>query len=195
MPLEALKDGAGKDIEVLIGTNSEEMNFYFVPTNVKGKLRGFLAKWLLKKSHPQAKQILKAYGLGEKKPGVAFTDALTDLVFRWPARRFAEEHRGRTHFYEFDWRSPRFGGELGAAHGMELGFVFNTLPALTGPQGLVGENPPASLAARVHKVWADFARDGTVSWPEFDRENRNVHLLSADATIDEPVMPAARFLP
>jgi para-nitrobenzyl esterase len=44
-------------------------------------------------------------------------------------------------------------------------------------------------------VWADFARDGTVSWPEFDRENRNVHLLSADATIDEPVMPAARFLP
>lgn len=197
MPLEALMDGAGKDIDVLIGTNSEEMNFYFVPSKVKAKLRGFLAKLLLRKWNPNAKQVLKAYGLGQpgKKSGEAFTDAETDLVFRWPARRFAEEHRGRTHFYEFDWRSPRFDGELGASHGMELGFVFKTLPSMTGPKGLVGENPPAELADRVHKIWVDFARDGTLPWPEFDRAHRNVHLLAADRTIDEPVMPAADFLP
>jgi len=196
-PLEALKDGAGKDVDLLIGTNADEMNFYFVPSKVKFKLRAFLAKWLLKKWNPYAKQVLKAYGLGQsgKRPGEAFTDAENDLVFRWPARRFAEEHRGRTHFYEFEWRSPRFDGELGSSHGMELGFVFKTLPSMTGPTGLVGDNPPADLAERVHKIWVDFARDGTLPWPEFDRAHRNVHLLSAGRTIEEPAMPAAPFLP
>ena len=120
---------------------------------------------------------------------------MPDLVFRWPARRFAEEHRGRTHVYEFEWRSPRYGGEFGATHGMELGFVFKTLPAVTGPDGLAGENPPADLAERIHKIWVDFATDGRLPWPAFTRDRRNVHLLAADTTIDEPVMPVAPYLP
>ena len=83
---------------------------------------------------------------GGTKPGMVLNAAMNDLVFRWPARRFAEEHRGRTHFYEFDWRSPMFDGELGAAHGMELPFVFDCLPVATGPEGLCGTNPPQQIA-------------------------------------------------
>ena len=164
-PLEALRDGAGADIELLIGTNAEEMNFYFVPTKVKQKIPAWLAKWMLGKSHPTARATLRAYGLGTpgKRSGEAFTDAMNDLVFRWPARRFAEEHRGRTHVYEFDWRSPAFDGGLGAAHGMELPFVFKTLSSVTGAQGLVGENPPVELAEQVHNIWVGFATDGTLA--------------------------------
>jgi para-nitrobenzyl esterase len=196
-PLEALRSGAGADIDVLIGTNAEEMNFYFVPTGVKRKLPGWLARWLLGKSHPRARDTLKAYGSGQKgkTPGAVFADAMTDLVFRWPARRFAEEHRGRTHVYEFDWRSPRFDNELGASHGMEVPFVFKTLPSVTGATGLVGENPPPELAERIHRIWVQFATDGSLPWPEFDRDNRAVRLLFADETISEPPMPAAAFLP
>ena len=194
-PLEALKNGAGKDIEVLIGTNAAEMNLYFVPTKVRAKAPGFLLKWLLKKSHPEAKLALRAYGWGEGKPGFVFTEAMTDLVFRWPARRFAEEHQGRTHFYEFDWHSTACAGQLGASHGMELPFVFKTLDLATGPNGLVGENPPRELADRTHGIWVDFATDGRLPWPEFNRETRQVHKLAAEATISEPAMPAAKFLP
>lgn len=196
-PIEALKQGAGVEIDVLIGTNAEEMNFYFVPAKVGRKLPAFLAKYLLKKSHPTPRETLRAYGLGQKgkRAGHAFTDAMTDLVFRWPARRFAEEHRGRTHVYEFDWRSPRYDGEFGAAHGMELPFVFKTLPAVTGRDGLVGESPPTALADKIHRVWVDFAKDGTVPWPEFDRDHRNVRLLGSDRTIEEAPMPVAPFLP
>ena len=196
-PHEALKAGAGADIDVLIGTNADEMNFYFVPTKVRDKLPGWLATWMLKKSNPWARKVLEAYGLGSKdvRPGQAFTTAMTDLVFRWPARRFAEEHRGRTHVYDFEWQSPRYDGQLGAAHGMELPFVFKTLATVTGPEGLVGENPPQDVARRVHETWVRFATDGTLPWPKFERDKRVVHLLSADRTIDEPVMPAAPFLP
>ena len=196
-PVEALKSGAGKDVEILIGTNSEEMNLYFVPTKVKSKIPSFLAKWLLGRSHPTSKRTLQAYGLGQKgkKAGAAFTEAMHDLVFRWPARRFAEEHQGKTHVYEFDWRSPALGGELGACHGLELPFVFKTVDEATGEKGFVGTEPPAGLAERIHNIWVGFATDGSLPWPEFDRASRKVRLLAEDKTVSEDPMPAAQFLP
>lgn len=195
-PLDALKKGAGAEIDLLIGTNAEEMNLYLVPTGVRAKVGKLLSWFVLRRSIPRAWAILNAYGMGAgKKPGYALTDALNDLVFRWPARRFAEEHRGRTHFYEFDWRSPMFAGELGAAHGMEIPFVFDTLEAATGEKGLCGSNPPQHLATRIHGLWVQFARTGALPWPEYDRETRQVYRLEAGEAVHEPAMPAAAFLP
>ncbi|MGW8204972.1 carboxylesterase/lipase family protein (plasmid) [Sphingomonas bisphenolicum] len=200
-PLDALKAGAGAQVDLLIGTNAEEMNLYFVPTGVREKLGRLLATWFVHKHQPQARKLLKAYGMGAEgvKPGHAFTDALHDLVFRWPARRFAEEHRGRTHMYEFAWRSPLFGGPrsdgLGAAHAMELPFVFDTLASVTGPQGLCGEAPPQALADRVHRIWVDFATDGRLPWDAFTRDNRLVYRLAEGEAAYEPPMPCAPYLP
>ncbi|MBO9712014.1 carboxylesterase family protein [Sphingomonas sp.] len=195
-PLEALKRGVGAEVDLLIGSNAEEMNLYLVPTGLRAKVGRLLAWIALRKSQPRAWQVLKAYGMGiGRHPGEALGVAMTDLVFRWPARRFAEEHRGRTFVYEFDWRSPRYDGQLGASHGMELPFVFDTLATVTGPEGLVGEAPPQDLATRMHAVWIEFARTGNVPWPEFDRETRQVHRFGSDETVTEPAMPAAAFLP
>lgn len=194
-PLEALKLGAGAEVDVLIGTNAEEMNLYLVPTGVREKVGRLFATYFLHRSHPKANRTLKAYGIGTRKAGHALTDALNDLVFRWPARRFAEEHRGRTHMYEFEWRSPAFDGNLGASHGMELPFVFDTLTCATGPEGLCGTSPPQELADRVHRIWIDYARDGSLPWPEFDRETRQVYQLNAGKAVREAPMPCAPFLP
>ena len=196
-PLRALENGAGRDVDLLIGTNAEEMNLYFVPTRVRDKIPAFLVRWLVGRSHPRATAALKAYGFGGKgkKPGAAMTEALHELVFRWPARLFAERHQGRTHVYEFDWRSPACDGQLGAAHGMELPFVFDTLATATGPKGLCGPSPPQELADRIHRIWVDFARDGSLPWPEFSRDSRLVHRLAANVTEAEVVMPAAEFVP
>jgi len=195
-PLEALKQGAGAEVDVLIGSNAEEMNLYLVPSGVRDKVNKLLAWLILRRSQPRAWAVLKAYGMGQgKSAGQALTDAMSDLVFRWPARRFAEEHQGRTHVYEFEWRSPRFDGELGAAHGMELPFVFDSLATVTGEEGLCGTNPPQELATRVHKIWVDFARDGSLPWAPFERETRQVYQLAAGKAVTEPVMPAAPFLP
>ena len=194
-PLDALEAGTGAEVQVLIGTNAEEMNLYLVPSGVRDKIGRLLAWFVLRRSQPRAWASLKAYGAGKRPAGRALTDAMTDLVFRWPARRFAEEHRGRTHVYEFEWRSPAFSGELGAAHAVELPFVFDTLACATGPQGLLGESPPRELAARMHRLWIDFARDGTLPWAPFDRETRQVYRVVADEAAYEAPMPAAAFLP
>ncbi|MDP1027562.1 carboxylesterase family protein [Sphingomonas sp. KR1UV-12] len=195
-PLAALRAGAGADVELLIGSNREEMNLYLVPTGVREKLGRLLSWFVLRKSQPRAWAVLKAYGMGNgKKPGHALTDAMSDLVFRWPARRFAEEHRGRTHVYDFEWGSPRYDGGLGASHGMELPFVFDSLATCTGEDGLCGTAPPQDLATRIHALWVRFARDGSLPWAPFDRETRIVRNLAAGDAVYEPVMPAAAFLP
>jgi para-nitrobenzyl esterase len=195
-PLDALRQGAGKDVEVLIGSNAEEMNLYFVPTRVRGKIPSLLAWLFVSRSQPKARGALKAYGLGQKgvRAGEAMTRALTDLVFRWPARQYAEAHQGATWLYEMDWRSPACGGELGACHGIELPFVFKTLECATGPRGLVGENPPADLADQTHAIWVQFARDGSLTWRRFNGD-RLVYQLEAGDTRFEPRMPATDYLP
>ncbi|KFA94762.1 carboxylesterase family protein [Archangium violaceum] len=98
-PLEALAKGAGAEVELLIGTNAQEMNLYFVPTGVRRGIPGWLAALMLSRSVRGARAILNAYGLKKKgrRPGEALTEAMHDLVFRWPTRQFAASHRGDGH--------------------------------------------------------------------------------------------------
>jgi para-nitrobenzyl esterase len=196
-PLAALRNGAGEDVDLLIGTNSEEMNLYFVPSGVRRKIGKFVANFVTKRAEPKAKDVLKAYGINDKakRPGDAFTEALTDLVFRLPARRFAAAHRGRTHVYDFSWRSSAYNGELGACHAIELPFVFNTLATVSGAKGLAGENPPQDLADRMNALWATFAKTGALPWPEYDAASRIVYDPATGNAASEPPMPAERFLP
>ena len=194
-PLDALKAGASAEVDLLIGTNAEEMNLYLVPGGIRAKINRLLAWLALRRSHPRAWATLRAYGAGKRPAGDVLNTALTDLVFRWPARRFAEEHRGRTHVYEFEWRSTAFGGELGAAHAVEVPFVFDTLQVACGREGLCGEEAPQALADCIHAIWVSFARDGTLPWPPFTREDRQVYQLAAGRAVAEPPMPAAAFLP
>ncbi|WP_220129779.1 carboxylesterase/lipase family protein [Sphingomonas chungangi] len=161
-PLDALAKGVGADIDLLIGTNAEEMNLYFVPTAARDEI-GRLLAWVIARSKVRrAWSILKAYGMGRRKPGHVFTEAMTDLVFRLPARVFAAAHRGRTHFYEFGWRSPAFGGELGACHALELPFVFDTTACCAGKQGFVG--PTRRRISPIASMLPGWASRATAGW-------------------------------
>jgi para-nitrobenzyl esterase len=193
-PLAALAKGAGSDVDLLIGTTREEMNIYMVPTGVRAGVSAAAASAMLAASSPCAAELLRVYGLEEaKRPGDALCTAMTDLVFRLPARRFAAAHRGRTHLYEFAWRSPACGGELGACHALELPFVFNTLATCRGPSGLVGENPPEDMAQRVHGIWLDIVSRGHFEWLEYTHDTQQCLMLDSGATVRDEPMPAAAF--
>ena len=196
-PLAALAKGAGAGIDLLVGTNTEEMNIYLVPTGVRRRVPGWMAAFMLGRAVRGARAILEDYGLNQKgrRAGDALSEALHDLVFRGSARRFAAAHQGRTHFYEFGWRSLACGGELGACHGLELPFVFDTLESCTGPNGLAGSAPPRELADRVHRLWVGFATDGSLPWAEYDADTRQVYALETGVTRTEAPLPAARHLP
>jgi len=193
-PLDALAKGAGKDVDILIGTNREEMNIYFVPTGVRANINRLLSWFLVGRSVKGAKAILDDYGYRDRKvkAGDMLSEAMHDLVFRLPARHFAARHKGSTHFYEFEWKSPAFDGALGACHALEVPFVFNTLACASGTNGFAGPNPPQALADRIQALWVGFASGKGLPWAPYDSETRQVHYLLADQTVTDPDMPAAR---
>jgi para-nitrobenzyl esterase len=194
-PLAALRSGAAAKIDMLIGTNREEMNIYLVPTGVRQHIDARSASAMLGALSPRAQEILAAYGLQHSpRPGDALTTALTDLVFRLPARHFAASHQGRTYLYEFGWRSPACGGELGACHALELPFVFKSLDTCRGPQGIAGMDPPEEIAQRIHKVWVDAVTHGRFSWPEYDAQTRQCLALETGEVATDVKMPAAALI-
>jgi para-nitrobenzyl esterase len=67
--------------------------------------------------------------------------------------------------YEFAWPSPVRG--LGAAHAMEIPFVFDNL-AVADAALAIGTEPPAALAAEMHAAWIRFAASGDPGWQPFD---------------------------
>lgn len=200
LPVEtrkALAQGAGREIDLLIGTTSEEGRLFLVPGDIISKLKRWMAVMFIGKALPNPRRALRAYGLDDRgaKPGEVLARAMTDLMFHVMTRRTAELHQGRSFVYEFDWRSPAIGGQLGAAHAVELPFVFDTLACASGPRGLLGENPPQALASSIHALWIRFATDGSLPWPEYEPATRQVYSLTRGEAVHEPLTPGVAFLP
>ena len=106
-------------------------------------------------------------------PGELLAAVQSDWYFRVPVMRLADAHAtspARTYMYEFAWRSPLYGGRLGACHGADIGFVFDTLGQ--GSEALAGGDPPQQLARAMHAAWIGFARDGDPGWPRYDLARR-----------------------
>jgi len=119
---------------------------------------------------------LTAYrnALPAARAGDLFSSIQTDWYWRIPAVRLADAHatsaRSATYMYEFAWRSPQFGGRLGAAHAVEIAFVFDTLGLGTEP--MLGRDPPQSLATAMHAAWVAFAATGQCGWPRYEPAHR-----------------------
>jgi para-nitrobenzyl esterase len=170
--------------DLLLGTCHDEINVYLVPTGVVDSVDERQAVGMLAASRPDAKAVLAAYGLGDGviPPGLALARALTDAAFRSPARRLADRHPGRTYSFDFRWRSPLHQGRLGACHGLELPFVFDTLSTAGGATGLVGDTPPGQIGALMRRAWVDFATTGDPGWPEY-RPDRQVLRIDTESSV------------
>jgi para-nitrobenzyl esterase len=168
-PLAALAGGQGSDVPLLTGTNTEEFRLFFVPTGLAAmvtdeSLPGFLAALGVS---PEIGALYRA-----NRPADSAGDVLcaivTDRFFRVPAFATAQARAGGpapTYLYEFAWRSPVL--DLGAAHGVEIAFVFDNLGD-AGAEAVLGPEPPAALAAQMHATWVRFASTGDPGWPPAD---------------------------
>ena len=170
-PLERIADGAGAGIDLLIGTNTDEHRLFLASTGALGQitdeaLAGAVAAYGL-----PVEKTLTAYRTAHPgaSPGDLLAAIQTDWYWRIPAIRLADAHAKNspaTWMYEFAWRSPQFGGLLGACHSLEIAFVFDTLGCETEP--LLGPTPPQQLASAMHSAWVAFAANGDPGWPQYD---------------------------
>ncbi len=174
-PIDRIGAGAGADIDLMVGTNTEENRLFLVVGDAidlitDEALAGTIATYGLPVESTMA--LYRA-----AKPGASAGDLMaavqTDWYWRIPAILLADAHAkspSATYMYEFAWRSPQFNGRLGACHALEIAFVFDTLGNRTEP--LMGTDPPQQLADTMHAAWVAFATNGDCGWPRYDLSRR-----------------------
>jgi para-nitrobenzyl esterase len=193
-PIAAIVAGASAGIELLIGTTAEEWRFFLVPGGAIDHVTEDRLSSMARFMRLDVEAALPVYrtSRAQAMPGDLLGALITDWFFRIPAIRLAEAHgknAGTTYMYEFAWRSPLFDGRFGAAHAVEIGFVFDNL-GLKGAMTLAGNEPPQALADAMHKAWVTFAGRGAPGWSPYDARDRTV--MRFDGTGGTAVMdPAA----
>lgn len=154
------------EADLLLGCNREEYRLWFVPGGAVDRIGPLTLRLALLKSRvPQRLARLYRAARPDATPGEILGEMATDLLLRGPLNRLADSRPARTFVYEFRWRSPVLG--LGACHALELGFVFDTLPAAV---DLTGPCAPQPLADAMHRAWVDFAATGRPGWPGWNAE-------------------------
>lgn len=186
-PIDAMRHGAASSVEVLAGTTSQELNLEYTLSGLLTHLGERQLQESLGARFPEHSALLDAYRAAypQARPGELYSAIMGDWTFWMPTIRLAEARataRAASYLYQFAWPSPTLGGQLGACHALELGFVFDTLdaPELAGPSGLVGEQPPADLARQMHQAWTAFATTGNPGWAPYDLRQRLVMRIDTD---------------
>jgi para-nitrobenzyl esterase len=174
-PIDCIAAGAGADIDLMTGSTTEEWNFMLVPGGAIDHITPEVLSGAIVAYGLPVEATLAVYRAAH--PGANAGELLSAIQSDWysriPALQLADAHAkstAATYMYEFAWRSPQYGGRLGAFHGADVAFVFDQLGPDSEP--LEGPNPPQQLADRVHRAWVAFATTGNPGWPRYDLTRR-----------------------
>jgi para-nitrobenzyl esterase len=190
LPIEIVAAGQGARVPLLLGSNRDEWSLFDVFLGegvtriVRAQIEGRLGA--------ETERVVAAYR--ETRGDKAWLDLIGDVAFRIPMIRLAEHQPAPVYMYRFDWTSPAMNGRLGAAHAMELPFVWNALD-LPFSNLLLGDVAALRpFAARLHETWCAFIRDGTPDggglppWPAYTPDRRATMLLDhpESRVVDDP---------
>ena len=183
-PYAPYDHGMTADIDMLIGTNANEINYWVgevggivpfrfsIPVKFENDMR------VLSKADRRAVEKVMSHMKGYKIWRMA--EFYNEIMFRLPAVRQAESHAkngGRAYMYY--WTQPSAKPYCGACHAVELAYVFQN------PDQTIytGEPADAELTKAVGDMWANFARGGDPSvpgfeWRAYDLKDRETAVMS-----------------
>jgi para-nitrobenzyl esterase len=177
-PWQALRDGAGRGIDLLVGHTRDEQRLFSLIEGRLGDVDDEQAAAALRVFAPGADgadRYRDAYPTAG--PDQLYELVQSDWLFRMPSLHLADAQAaggGRVHVYELTWPAPGMGGVLGACHGLDVPLVFGNLDRGQ-PAVLIGETPsPAAeaMSARLRTSWTSFAAHGDPGWPAYDTGRR-----------------------
>lgn len=187
---EAYANGAAKDINILVGCNKDEMNFFvhsfgpegwdnFAESRKKGKYAQMPA---------DEKALTESYMKDVKGDAFQpFASLLSQSWFNVPIIRLSEEQTkagGKCYTYYFTPESPN--PIMKCGHAIELAVVFNH-PEMTEDTGRAFDE---TFCKTMRKMWVQFAKTGNPSltadqspdgkakeWPLYDLKDKKVMVL------------------
>ncbi|MHA2400408.1 MAG: carboxylesterase/lipase family protein [Promethearchaeota archaeon] len=200
-PIEAIKKGYAKDIDLLTGSTLDEFKLWmsistepidFEEEKLPGKVRRIMK--FMDQDETKTTQMIEIYKQQRKTPRDILDAMRTDYEFRIPAIRLAEaqsEHQSNTYMYLFSWKSPYREGKFGAMHGLEVCFIFNTLWDRDLPMIARKTEETQELSEKIMDAWIAFARTGNPNHkniPEvlpYELEKRSTIIFDKEVRIQQ----------
>jgi para-nitrobenzyl esterase len=201
-PVQAVREGLSAHIPLLLGTNRDEARYWMVDNPLLAAPfppQFFVALVpVAGRAIPDDRSVQEAIALYTRAqpdfpPNFVALAAATDIFFRMPVLRFAEAQLGyqpdNVFVYRFDWPPPNPAApalNLGATHGSELAFVFDSAE---GWPELYGSGVPSGLVEHVMDAWIAFARTGDPNhagmpaWPAYDMSRRPAMIFDTTPTV------------
>ena len=217
-PYQAILDGAGKDVDLMIGTTADEYNYFiFDIMNPSPEEEGHvlseetknafsnmmldksLERYFSKCTKDELENIREFMALyADKEEFWQKLALMTETAFRSPAIKVAENHikaggTGKTFMYYFTKENTRYDW-IGASHGCELPYVFHNFEK---EQELVSGPVIHELADQTCGAWASFAIAANpsyngVEWPEYSLEKRETMVFHNDGTVSVENNPLSK---
>lgn len=211
----AITAAAEKGVDLLIGTNSDEANYWIMETagdslsefsgdEIEEVMYYFENYLLIPRIAAEAGNANAAEAakldeyLSTRTEDEVFAESklITETVFHQPAIRIAEAHSlagsGKTYMYYFE-KGIESVDFMGACHAAEVKYVFHNM--MEGYFGSVDEK----LADEICHAWAEFAKTGTPGpdWVEYDIADRNTMVIGDDGSfsiVKDPEKTARELL-
>ena len=216
---EAYKDGKGNDIDMLLGTNEYEFNYWVKElgfsslankitmglsglTGLTGELlfrieipilfESYYYKDMNTEDKKRVDQFLKILK-GEKI--WKYSEFFTEIIFRLPMTKQAEYHSeagGNT--YVYIWKYAAEQKRLGAFHTIEMPYTLNNVGKYE-----YGTIENSEFENKVQEMWVNFARTGNpsiskINWEQFDTDKRKIMVIDENFETIEDYKPEQRKL-
>lgn len=195
--------GNYNDVNVLIGTNSDEGAMFSRPTGLAKYKADIKAEY-----GPFADRMLKLYPANtDEETYGALSDIFRETAFAWPTWAWAtlqgKTGSGKVYMYyfdQFDPNRPMFGGPdapkpRGANHASEMPYVFAT------PWGRPFEGGDKSVSDAMNTYWANFVKtgdpngEGLDNWPVYkDGQKTVMFFKNGTSLIDTPNKPQLQLM-
>ena len=184
-PVELYRKGYAKHISIMAGSTADEARL-FMGEGPELSLKE--QKLFATRAVGDAAQCLKEEDkkyyeefwrvCRTQEPGLIETEFINELMFRVPMLQQLDVQSAFNKTFCYYWSYPASNPEIGAAHSVELMFVFN-MRGFGTSSTFNGTNNSDEIFTAVMQMWTNFARCGNpstdkVEWKAYSAQDQNV---------------------
>lgn len=190
-PYEPYFKGETKGIDMIMGTNANEMYYWIgelgglfnYSAGMPFKYKADIAQ-VSKEDLANIKSFMK---IAKGNKIARISEFYNEIMFRLPAIRQAEGHSSNGgNIYMYYWKEESKIPLYKACHAVELAYVFYNIDETI----YTGEKADESLARTVSNMWVNFAKTGNPStediiWNKYDEKERKTIIFKKDNIKEE----------
>lgn len=188
-PIELYRKGYAKHISIMAGSTADEARLFMGegPCLNMEEQKTF-ARRAVGDAVPYLKEADKKYYeefqrvCRDQETGLVETEFINELMFRVPMLQQLDAQSAFNKTFCYYWSYPGSNEDVGAAHSVELLFVFD-FRGLGTSSPFNGTNIPDEIFTAVQQMWTNFARCGNpstdkVEWKAYSADDPNVLVIA-----------------